>query len=373
MNDKDYYEILGVPRNATADEIKSAYRKLALKHHPDRNPGNSHSEEHIKTINEAYEVLSDDNKRRVYDQFGHAGLQGGMGGAEGFGGGFGGPDLGSIFESMFEGVFGEDVLGGGRGRSRRGRDIKYDIEITLEDAYNGVQVPMRIERTEICQTCGGSGARPGHGLRRCSTCRGTGRVQYVQGFFSLTQTCPECGGRGEVIEAPCKDCGGSAKVKAKANLTIKVPAGIQDGASLRIQNAGDAGLRRTESGDLYVQVHIKPHPRFERSEDDLICNWRLSFPQVTLGCEVEIPLLNGEKTKIGIPAGTQHGAVFRIAEKGMPKYGARRKGDLMVKVAVEVPHNPTPRQVELIEELGKTMGVETAKPETGFFKKVFGS
>lgn len=373
MNNNDYYHLLGVPRNATADEIKSAFRKLALKYHPDRNSDKS-AEEKFKEINEAYEVLSDTGKRRVYDQYGHEGVRASASGAGPGFGGFQGAEFGDIVGDIFESVFGEGMHGGRRPRSRRGADLKYDVEITLEEAFSGVHVPVAFERTDICQVCGGSGARPGFGLKRCSTCRGTGRVQYAQGFFSLTQTCPDCGGQGEVVETPCKECHGGGRVKKKISLNVKVPAGVRDGSTLRVQRAGEAGMRGGESGDLYVQVNIRHHPVFERAEDDIIYSVSISFPQAALGTEVEVPVIDGSRAKLDVPPGTQYGSVFRMHEKGMPRLGGRKRGDMLVTVKVEVPLHPSPKQKELLAELAKSFDEEvSAGAEGGFFKKVFGS
>ncbi|HLD29335.1 MAG TPA: DnaJ C-terminal domain-containing protein, partial [bacterium] len=258
--------------------------------------------------------------------------------------------------------------------SRRGGDLKYDTEITLEDAFRGVQMPLTFERTEVCHICKGSGAKPGSGLKRCKTCRGAGRIQFAQGFFALTQTCPDCAGQGEVVEIPCKECGGSGRERKKVTLNIRVPAGIQEGSTLRVQHAGEAGTRGGDIGDLYVQVHLKHHSVFEREGDDLLYNCGISFPQASLGCQMEIPGIDGNKSSLDIPAGTQYGAVFRIQEKGMTKLGGKKRGDLLARVKIEVPHNLEPRQKELMEELARSFEEEYGGVEDGgFFKKVFGS
>ncbi|OGS50923.1 MAG: molecular chaperone DnaJ [Elusimicrobia bacterium RIFOXYB2_FULL_62_6] len=375
MSNNDYYRTLGVARNASDEEIKTAFRKLALKYHPDRNPGNKESEAQFKEIGEAYEVLSTPDKRRVYDQFGVEGLKAGGGrGAGGFGGFPGGGDFGDLFGDIFDNIF----TGGGahgRPRARRGADLKYDAEITLEEAFSGVKVPVNFERTEVCEACGGTGARGKAGLKKCGTCRGAGRVQYAQGFFSFSQTCPDCGGQGEVVASPCKDCGGSGRQKKNASLHVRIPQGADEGATLRVSGAGDAGLRGGGSGDLYIQVHLKHHPHFERQDLDLLYDCSVNVAQAALGCEASVPVIEGHRTTIRVPAGTQHGKVFRVHDKGMLAPGAKNRGDLLVRVRVEVPHELTQKQKELFEELGRTFGHEpppAKDEEKSFFKKILG-
>jgi len=388
---KDYYETLGVPRNATEAEIKAAFRKLALKFHPDRNPGNKEAEERFKVVNAAYETLSDPKRRQLYDQYGEAGVQGagaGRGGFEGFQG-FGGMsgDPSEVFGDLFENFFGQ--MGGGRSRARRGHDLKYEILISLEDAYQGAQQHLEYERIESCSACGGSGARPGTGLKRCATCRGAGRVQYSQGFFSMSQTCPTCGGAGQIIETPCKDCRGAGTAKKRHKLAVRIPVGVYDGATLRIAGEGEAGARGGPAGDLFIEVHLKPHPKFERDEDDLVFHQRITFPQAALGCTLVVPTLADAKAKIKLPAGVQHGAAFRIQGKGMPKMRGRGFGDLRVKVEVEVPKELTSEQTRLLEAFAKTLDApqdlpsfegsggaeertDDPKDDGGIFKKIFG-
>ncbi|MCX5786709.1 MAG: molecular chaperone DnaJ [Elusimicrobia bacterium] len=374
MSSTDYYRLLGVARNAGPDEIKTAYRNLALKHHPDRNPGNKDSEGVFKEINEAYGVLSNVEKRRIYDQFGAEGLKAGRGGAGGFGG-FQNADFGDIFGDIFDNFFEQ----GGRSRSprqRRGADLKYGTEITLEEAFNGVKVPVNFDRTEICEICGGTGAKPKTSLKKCPTCRGSGRVQYAQGFFSFSQTCPDCGGQGEVVSSPCRDCGGSGRKRKAASLNIKIPAGVEEGTVLRVSGAGDAGSRDGASGDLYIQVAIKHNTHFERQGSDLVYECPVSVAQAALGAEVEVPVIEGSRVKLRLPQGTQHGKVLRVHEKGMPAAGLKKRGDLLVRVKVEIPHDLTPKQRELFEALAASFG-ETPPPqhkeeEKSFFKKILG-
>ncbi len=373
MASNDYYRILGVARNAGPDEIKSAYRKLALKYHPDRNQGNKEAESTFKDINEAYEVLSDQQKRQVYDQFGAEGLKAGAGGRGGFGG-FQGADLGDMFGDLFENLFTQGQ-GGGRGkpRSRRGADLKYEASITLEEAFTGVKLPVNFERTEVCQECDGTGARGKGGIKKCPTCHGSGRVQYSQGFFAFSQACPDCGGQGEVISSPCKACGGAGRQKKSASLNVKIPAGVEEGAVLRVSGGGDAGLRGGDSGDLYIQVALKHHPHFERQGRDLVYDCPVPVWQAALGGEAEVPVIDGGRVKIKIPQATQHGKVFRVHEKGMPSPAGKGRGDLLVRVKLEVPHDLSQRQRELYEELAKLEGAEVQPDkEKGFFKKILG-
>lgn len=371
---EDYYNLLGVPRNASPAEIKAAYRKLAMKFHPDRNPGNKDAEENFRRINTAYEALSDAQKRKVYDAYGEAGLSGG--GQAGFGGAGAGADVGEMFGDLFEQFFGGE---GGR-RSRRGNDLKYEVEISLEDAFKGDQVPLQFQRVEACETCRGTGAKPGSGAKRCPQCRGSGRVQFSQGFFSMTQTCGQCGGAGQVVENPCRDCHGAGRARKAAKLTVKVPPGIYDGATLRIAGEGEAGGPGAQPGDLYVVVKVKPDPRFERAEDDLVVEKNLDIAEAALGAAVEVPTIDGGTTTIKIPPGVQHGGTFRIREKGMPKLHGRGRGDLMVKVRVRVPEHLNARQTQLLEEFGRALhdGEKPArehrpKEDPGIFKKIFGS
>lgn len=375
MASNDYYRLLGVARNANPDEIKTAYRRMAMKYHPDRNPGNKESEASFKEINEAYEVLSTPEKREIYDQYGAEGLKAGAGGGRGGFGGFPGGDMGDVFGDLFENLFAQGQGGrGGQSHTRRGSDLKYEAEITLEDAFTGVKVPVEFERTEQCAECGGTGAKNRNSVKKCPACHGAGRVQYSQGFFSFTQACPECGGHGEVITAPCKECGGQGRVKKKVSINVKIPAGVEEGAVLRVSGGGDAGQRGGASGDLYIQVRLKHHPHFEREKRDLSYECAVQVWQAALGGQADVPLIEGGRTVIRIPAGTQHGRVFRVHEKGMPGPGGRPRGDLLVKIRVEVPHELTPRQHELFAELATLAGHEAPPPEDGkgFFKKILG-
>ncbi|MEE8424203.1 MAG: molecular chaperone DnaJ [Elusimicrobiota bacterium] len=383
---RDFYEELGVPRNATETEIKGAYRKLAFKYHPDRNPNNKTAETRFKHVSKAYEALSDSSKRKLYDQFGEAGLSGSAGaggpggGSQGFGGG---ADVSDLFGDIFEGFFGGSA-GGRRSRARRGHDLKYEVEISLEDAYEGAKFPVAYNRVESCGRCRGTGAKPGSGTKTCGTCRGLGRIQFSQGFFSMTQACGSCGGEGHVIETPCSSCGGAGQMRKKHKLTVRIPAGVYDGATLRISGEGEAGRIGGGTGDLYVQVRVKPHARFERDEDDLIFETHVSFPKAAIGAKLLIPTLSEEKAKIKIPSGTRDGQMFRIRGRGMPKLRGRGYGDLLVRVKINVPKELSAKQKKLMEEFEQTLSPEaqdnhtprgTAKPDEsdpGLFRKIFG-
>ncbi len=391
---QDYYSVLGVARNASEAEIKAAFRKLALKHHPDRNPGNKAAEEEFRRANQAYETLSDPQKRRLYDQFGEAGVSGAGAGAGPFGaGGFGGfgqsADMSDVFEDFVESIFGASGTGGGGRRgSHRGRDLKYETEISLEQAFHGAQIPLSFERLEVCQTCGGTGAKEGSGLKRCGQCRGSGRVQLSQGFFSLSQTCPACRGEGQIIENPCRTCRGAGRSRKEAKLTVKIPPGVYDGATLRISGEGEAGARGTASGDLYVLVRVKTDPRFERTEDDLISERGINIAEAAVGSSLEISAVDGERLTIKIPAGVQHGAMLRVRGQGMPKLHGKGRGDLLVRVKIEVPKSLTPHQEKLLLELARSLRGEEAtgasangsarrdethaKDDGGIFRKIFG-
>ncbi len=347
MAKKDYYEVLGVNKDASDEDIKKAYRKLAMKHHPDRNPDNPKAEEHFKEAKEAYETLSDGQKRAAYDQYGHAAFEaGGMGGGSPFGAGAGagGFDFGDIFGDIFGGS-----RGGGRNSPHRGSDLRYNLEISLEEAARGSQKQIRIPTMEDCESCKGTGAKPGTSATTCQTCAGHGQVRMQQGFFSIQQTCPRCHGSGKQISSPCTSCHGAGKVKQHKTLEIKIPAGIDTGMRLRHSGHGEAGSNGAPSGDLYVEIHIRPHNVFEREGDDLHCEMPISFSTAALGGEIEIPTLDG-KASIKIPAETQSGKVFRLRGKGIKGMRTNSHGDLNCHVVVETPSNLTERQKELLRE-----------------------
>ncbi|MCG2726301.1 MAG: molecular chaperone DnaJ [Elusimicrobia bacterium] len=377
MASNDYYRILGVPRNASDTELKSAFRNLALRYHPDRNHGNKEAEAKFKEINEAYNVLADSEKRSMYDQYGEEGLKGSGSGFSGFGG-FQNMDLGDIFGDILGGFgFGGSGRASGRSRSRKGGDLKHDVKISLEEAFNGARVSVNFERTELCSLCRGTGAKPKTGFKKCSTCHGAGRVQYAQGFFSFAQTCPDCHGQGEVITSPCRQCHGVGTERRKASVNIKIPPGINDGTLMRVSRAGDAGVKGGDSGDLYVQVYIKHHSRFERVEDDLLYYVNLSIPQAVLGANVEVPTIESGNVSLNIPAGTQYGKVFRISNKGMPAMNGKKRGDMLVNVKIEIPTQLSSKQKELFKELSNSIDgeekiVKKKKPES-IFEKIRGS
>jgi molecular chaperone DnaJ len=345
MSKRDYYEVLGVNRDAGDDEIKKAYRKLAMKYHPDRNPDNKEAEEKFKEAKEAYEMLSDPQKKAAYDRYGHAGVDPSMGagpGAQGFDG----------FSDAFGDIFG-DLFGGGRGGGRsnvyRGADLRYNLEITLEEAARGAEKTIRIPTVEECGTCHGSGAKPGTHPKPCPTCQGHGQVRVQQGFFSIQQTCPKCHGSGKIIPDPCRDCGGAGRTKKQKTLEVKIPAGIDDGMRLRHAGHGEPGLNGGPPGDLYVEIHIRKHAVFERDHDDLHCEMPISITTAALGGEIEIPTLEG-MARLKIPAETQSGKVFRLRGKGIKNVRSHVHGDLMCHVVVETPVNLTERQRELLRE-----------------------
>ena len=349
MAKKDFYEVLGVNRDASEDDIKKAFRKLAMKYHPDRNPDSKESEEKFKEVKEAYEILSDSQKRAAYDQYGHAGVdpQAGMGGG---GAGFGG--FADAFSDIFGDIFGGQQGGGGRGgRSNvyRGADLRYNMEITLEEAARGVERQIKIPSHDECGTCHGSGAKPGTEAKTCHTCNGQGQVRVSQGFFSIQQTCPTCHGSGKYIPDPCRTCHGTGRVQTNKTLAVKIPAGVDEGDRIRLSGEGEAGVNGGPHGDLYVVIHIRQHNVFEREGNDLHCEMPISITAAALGGEIEIPTLDG-KARISIPAGTQSGQVFRLRGKGIKGVRSSVHGDLMCHVALETPVNLTGRQKELLRE-----------------------
>ena len=348
MSKRDLYEILGVNRDASDDEIKEAYRKLAMKYHPDRNPDNPSAEEKFKEAKEAYEILSDNQKRAAYDQYGHAGIdpQAGMGGGFGGGGGFS-DAFGGIFDEIFGG---RSSGGGGRSNVYRGADLRYNLEITLEQAAHGTETKIRIPTMEECAPCHGSGAKPGTQPKTCPTCNGAGQVRLQQGFFSIQQTCHKCHGTGKFIAEPCKDCGGAGRVKQHKTLSVKIPAGVDEGDRIRLTGEGEHGVNGGPPGDLYVQIHLKPHAVFQRDHNDLHCEMPISFTTAALGGEIEIPTLDGAAA-IKIPPETQSGRVFRLRGKGIKGVRSHSHGDLLCHVVVETPVNLTERQKELLREL----------------------
>ncbi len=367
-----YYETLEVERGADESTLKSAFRKLAMKWHPDRNPGDASSEVRFKEINEAYEVLKDGDKRAAYDRYGHAAFEQGMGG--------GGPGFGAGFASSFSDIF-EDLFGmaGQRGRGtgrERGADLRYNMEITLEDAYKGKTAQIEIPVSVTCDPCSGAGAKAGTKPKTCATCGGAGRVRQAQGFFTLERTCPSCQGRGQTIEDPCPSCSGSGRVTKERNLSVNIPQGVEDGTRIRLAGEGEAGVRGGPPGDLYIFLSLAPHDIFQRDGADLHCRVPISMVTAALGGEFEVPTIERGKTKVKVPSGTQTGRRFRIAGKGMPVLRSRQVGDMYVQVAVETPQNLTKKQQELLAEFEKLSSGATQPEAAGFFSMVkdfFGS
>jgi molecular chaperone DnaJ len=360
MAKRDYYEVLGVQKNASKDDIKKAYRKLAIQYHPDKNPGNKEAEEKFKEATEAYEVLADDQKKAAYDQFGFAGVDG-MGQSHnwsnfrGFEDIFGGGDFSSIFDSIFGGGFGGGFRrGGGHGGVRQGANLRYDIEIPFKDAVFGTKVEIQFSHNESCPACKGSGAANGSGRKTCPACQGSGQIRHSQGFFSLASTCHNCGGEGSVIEKPCMECGGSGTQKKRQKLSVTIPQGVENGKRLVIPRQGDAGPNGGPAGDLYVIIRIKPHEYFERQDLDLYCAIPISVSQASLGAEIQISTLDGKTIKIKVPAGTQNGKMLRIRDEGVPSGGHR--GNLYIKFIVHIPEKLSRRGKELLEELARTEG-----------------
>jgi molecular chaperone DnaJ len=358
MAKRDFYEVLGVAKNAADDEIKKAYRKLAMKHHPDRNQGDKakEAEAKFKEVKEAYEMLSDPQKRAAYDQHGHAGVDPNMrGGAEGFGG------FGESFGDIFGDIFGGGRGGGGRGRQVfRGNDLSYAMEVTLEEAANGKDAQIRIPSWESCDTCSGSGAKPGTSAKTCGTCQGQGQVQMRQGFFSVQQTCPQCRGVGKVIPDPCGTCHGQGQLKKQKTLEVKIPSGIDDGMRIRSTGNGEPGTNGGPAGDLYIEIRLKKHDIFERDGDDLHCSVPISFTKAALGGEIDVPTLNG-KAAIDIPEGTQTGKQFRLRGKGIKGVRSSYPGDLYCHISVETPVKLTEHQRKLLKEFEESLQKGGAK------------
>ena len=362
----DYYELLEVERTADDATIKSSYRKLAMKYHPDRNPGCSESEARFKAISAAYDCLKDPRKRAAYDQFGHAAFEnGGMGGGASMGGGF--SDIGDVFESIFGNAF-----GGGRQQPRRGADLRYDMEITLDEAFHGKEAQIEIEVSQSCEPCNGSGAEPGTGARRCTLCGGHGKVRSQQGFFMVERTCPTCHGRGEVLEHPCRACGGEGRVDKPQKLDVTIPPGVDTGTRIRLAGKGEAGPFGAPAGDLYIFLHVGRHPVFEREGTTLITRLPISFTTAALGGEIEIPGLDGARHAIPIPEGIQTGKQLRKRGAGMPVLQGRGFGDMVIEIMVETPTRLTARQKELLRELQSTETGEECPQSRGFLDRLKG-
>ena len=366
MSKRDYYEVLGVSRTATEAEMKSAFRKLAMQYHPDRNAGDQEAEVKFKEINEAYPTLSDGQKRAAYDRYGHAAFANGGAGGPGFGN-----DFSDFMSDIFENFFGE--TGRGRGRAgagrERGADMRYNLEITLDDAYQGKNAELKIPTSVTCEVCTGSGAKPGSKPKTCPTCAGAGRVRATQGFFSIERTCPNCHGRGETIDDPCGACGGAGRITRERTLSVNIPAGVEDGTRIRLAGEGEAGLRGGPPGDLYIFLSLKPHPFYQRDGADLFCRVPISMVTAALGGEFNVPTLAGAEALVKVPEGTQSGKQFRLKGKGMPVLRSRDMGDLYIQVVVETPQKLSKRQRELLMEFDQGCSKENHPESSGFFSR----
>ena len=369
MAKRDYYEVLGVSRGATDREIKAAFRRLAKECHPDRCNGDRNSEARFKEANEAYEALKDPQRRAAYDRFGHAAFEGGAGaGGHPFG-----ADFSASMSAMFDDLFGE-FMGQRRPRQRsareRGADLRYNMEITLAEAYEGKSAQIRVPTSVTCESCSGSGAKAGTAPSTCRTCSGVGKVRAAQGFFTIERTCPSCQGRGEVIETPCPACDGSGRVTRERRLSVTIPAGVEDGTRIRLAGEGEAGLRGGPAGDLYIFLSIKPHEFFQRDGADLFCRVPIAMTAAALGGQIEVPTIDGSKSTVKIPEGTESGKQFRIKAKGMPVLRSRQQGDLYIQVEVETPKSLTRKQRELLKEFESASNESTSPASTGFFARV---
>jgi molecular chaperone DnaJ len=367
MSKQDYYETLGIGRQASAAEIKSAFRKLAMKHHPDRNPGDKAAEQRFKELNEAYEILKDDQKRAAYDQYGHAAFQNGGGRP---GGGAGNFDFGS-FADVFDDLFG-DFMGGARGRGSqsRGADLRYNLEISLEEAFEGKQAQIKVPTTVPCETCDATGSK-GSAPGACPGCRGTGRVRAQQGFFTIERTCPTCGGQGRVITDPCDACSGQGRVQREKTLSVKIPKGVEDGTRIRLSGEGEAGMRGGTTGDLYIFVSVAPHRMFQRDGANIHCRVPIPLTTAALGGQIDVPTIDGKRARLQVPEGTQTGHRFRLRSKGMTELNSHARGDMFAELTVETPINLTKRQKELLRSFEEESGGRDTHPESeGFFAKV---
>jgi molecular chaperone DnaJ len=365
MAKQDFYELLGVQRGASADELKKAYRKLAMQFHPDRNPGDEAAEHKFKDVGEAYEILKDEQKRAAYDRFGHAAFENG-GGRPGTG------DFGTGFADIFDEMFGE-FMGGKRGAQGQGRgnDLRFNLEITLEEAFKGKQTSVRVPTLAECESCAGSGAEAGSKPVTCPTCKGNGRVRAQQGFFTIERTCPACQGAGRVIEKPCRDCAGQGRVRKEKNLSVNIPPGVEDGTRIRLAGEGEVGLRGAGAGDLYIFLSLAPHRIFQRDGANIHCRVPIPMTIAALGGAIEVPTIDGGRAKVNVPAGTQTGHQFRLKAKGMSVLRSTARGDMYIQASVETPMSLTKRQQELLKEFDKEGENAKTNPESeGFFARV---
>ncbi|MEM6407473.1 MAG: molecular chaperone DnaJ [Pseudomonadota bacterium] len=374
MAKRDFYDVLGVAKGASPDEVKKAYRAKAKELHPDRNRDNPDAEAQFKEANEAYEVLKDADKKAAYDRFGHAAFEGGMGGGGGprGPGGMGGGDFSSAFSDVFEDLFGDFMGGqqrGGRQRATRGSDLRYNLRISLEDAFSGMQKAITVPTSVVCSACEGTGSEGGAEPQTCPTCSGMGKVRAQQGFFTVERTCPTCSGSGQIIKNPCRTCGGSGREQKDRSLSVNIPAGVETGTRIRLAGEGEAGLRGGPSGDLYIFIEVEQHDLFERDGTDLFCRVPVSMTTAAVGGDVEVPTIDGGRSRVKVPAGSQSGRQMRLRSKGMPALRGSGSGDMFIELAVETPVNLTSKQKELLKEF-EQMSQENNPELSGFFKKV---
>jgi molecular chaperone DnaJ len=369
MAKRDFYDVLGVNKNANPEELKSAYRKLAVKYHPDKNPGDKKAEDKFKEASEAYGILSDQEKKQNYDNFGHAAFENGGGRQGGGFGGFSGADFSDIFEDFFGDFGGSGRSRGRRSSNNRGSDLRYDLSITLEEAYQGKKQDIKFSTTEKCNTCKGNGSKPGHSPDRCTVCGGNGKVRSNQGFFTVQQTCPQCAGSGEEITNPCNDCNGQGNKQTSKKLSVTIPKGVDDGTRIRLAGKGEAGTRGGSSGDLYLFINVHSHDLFKKSDENLFFEFPISIADAALGTTIEIPTIDGGKAKIKIPDGTQNGKQFRLKGKGMPYMRGSGNGDLYVQVNTEVPISLNKEQKELLEKFREIENEKSNPSIKKFFQK----
>ena len=376
MAKRDFYEVLGVAKGASAEELKKAYRSKAKELHPDRNSDNPNAESLFKEVNEAYDILKDNDRKAAYDRYGHAAFEGGMGGSGQRGGGGGNGDFASAFSDVFEDLFGDFMGrggggGGNRSRAQRGSDLRYNLRVSLEESFKGVQKTISVPSSIACDTCRGTGAEGGSEPITCPTCSGMGKVRAQQGFFTVERTCPTCNGAGQIVKNPCKSCSGAGRIERDRSLSVNIPAGVETGTRIRLASEGEAGMRGGPSGDLYIFIEVKEHPIFQRDGVNLFCRVPVTMPTAAIGGEVEVPTIDGGKSRVKVPAGAQTGKQMRLRAKGMPALRGGGVGDMLIELAVETPVNLTARQRELLREF-EALSAENNPEGSSFFAKVKG-